>query len=203
MFRVPAKSIYTAYLIIACCCTSATPFATSVGDKKNKERLTPEAKGDPDNWKEFRSVSGECTVSMPNAPEHVKQVMPLSDEKQTLSYDIYLSSFEKSALYMLLVAKYPEMVSKVLEGQTTDLHLESFLNGLLSQNPENRLIFADLVDTQGTKGLDFFIQSGTTYFKGRAVIAKNTLYLIAMECERKNYSDHHFKHFINSFTLKR
>ena len=49
--------------------------------------------------------------------------------------------------------------------------------------------------------MDFFIQSDQIYFKGRAVQANNTLYLLAMECEVVNYSEDHCQYFIESFQL--
>ena len=39
------------------------------------------------------------------------------------------------------------------------------------------------------------------YFKGRAIMAENHLYLLAMECDVSNYQEGNFNHFINSFEL--
>ena len=151
-----------------------------------------------DGWKRFHSVQGECSISLPSPPEHVKQIMPLSEEGYNLRYDVYVAAHERKAVYMLLVAQYPAFITQ----SHAEMSLESFLNGLITQNPENKLIFADLIDFQGYKALDFFIQARGSYFKGRAVMANNNLYLLAMECDGKNYADHHFKHFIKSFELK-
>lgn len=150
------------------------------------------------NWKQFHSIQGSCSISLPSSPEHVKQIMPLSDDGYNLRYDVYISAFERKAVYMLLVAQYPPF----LDEAQADMSLESFLNGLITQNPENKLIFADLTEVQGYKALDFFIEAKGTYFKGRAVMANNNLYLLAMECNMKNYLDEHFNHFIGSFQLK-
>jgi len=49
-------------------------------------------------------------------------------------------------------------------------------------NPGNQLIF-------------------NVYFKGRALMIKNSLYLTAMECEIQNNDEAHFKQFIDSFKL--
>lgn len=152
-----------------------------------------------ESWKRFHSLPGSCSISLPSSPEHVKQIMPLTDEGHDLRYDVYVSAFEKKAVYMLLVAQYPPFVNQ----SHADMSLESFLNGLITQNPENKLIFADLIEVQGFKALDFFIEAKGTYFKGRAVMANNTLYLIAMECNMNNYLDDHFNHFIGSFELKK
>lgn len=149
------------------------------------------------NWKKFHSIPGKCMVSLPSNPEHVKQIMPFPEEGYELRYDVYVSAFEKKAMYMMLVAQYPPG----MDNNHTEQGLESFLNGLVSQNRSNKLIFADLTEVQGHKALDFFIESQGVYFQGRAVMANNTLYLLAMECEQKNYLKDHVVHFINSFEL--
>jgi len=71
----------------------------------------------------------------------------------------------------------------------------------VTQNHDNELIFADLINVQGHKALDFFIKSKGVYFKGRAIMAENNLYLLAMECEQNNYLEMHYTHFIESFEL--
>ena len=148
-------------------------------------------------WKKFHCVPGKCKVSLPSHPEHLKQIMPVSEEGYDLRYDVYVSAFEKKAVYMMLVAQYPPFMNESYVEES----LESFLNGLVTQNQDNKLIFADLTDFQGYKALDFFIDSKGIYFKGRAIMANNNLYLLAMECEHKNYLQEHFNHFINSFEI--
>ncbi|NGX51539.1 MAG: hypothetical protein K1060chlam2_01408 [Chlamydiae bacterium] len=146
-------------------------------------------------WKKFHSVHGKCMVSLPESPEHVKQIMPFPEEGYTLRYDVYVSTHQQKAVYMLLVAQYPPFINE----SHAEMSLESFLNGLVSQNHDNTLIFADLIEVDGHKALDFFIESKGVYFKGRAIMAENNLYLLAMECEVNNYTETTFNHFINSF----
>jgi len=150
-----------------------------------------------EGWKKFHSVHGKCMVSLPESPEHVKQIMPFPEEGYNLRYDVYVSAHEKKAIYMMMIAQYPPFINE----SHAEMSLESFLNGLVTQNHDNELIFADLVVIDGHKALDFFIQAKGTYFKGRAIMAENHLYLLAMECEVTNYLEGHFDHFINSFEL--
>ena len=160
--------------------------------------LTKENKVQPVyGWNKFHSVPGKCKVSLPAPPEHVKQVMPVPEEGYDLRYDVYVSAFQKKAVYMMLVAQYPPFMNESYVEES----LESFLNGLVMQNQDNKLIFADITAVQGYKALDFFIDSKGVYFKGRAIMANNNLYLLAMECEHKNYLQEHFNHFINSFEI--
>jgi len=149
------------------------------------------------SWKKFHSVHGKCLVSLPESPEHVKQMMPFPEEGYNLRYDVYVSAHEQKAIYMLLIAQYPPFINE----SHAEMSLESFLNGLVTQNHDNNLIFADLIEVQGHKALDFFIESKGVYFKGRAIMAENNLYLLAMECNVNNYLENHFNHFINSFEL--
>ena len=150
-----------------------------------------------ETWKRFHSVHGKCMVSMPQSPEHVKQIMPFPEEGYNLRYDVYVSPHEQKAVYMMLIAQYPPFINE----SHAEMSLESFLNGLVTQNHDNELVFADLTEVQGHKALDFFIKAKGVYFKGRAIMASNHLYLLAMECDHSNYLEGNFNHFINSFEL--
>ncbi len=158
---------------------------------------TPAPKRPSINWNEFHSVAGKCTVLFPAQPEHISEMMQLPEAGAQLRYDAYISSLNQDAVLMLLVAQYPEFV----DGNYAQLGLESFLNGILNHNPANQLLFADLVLVDGNQALDFFIRTGTVYFKGRAIMVKNSLYLMAMECDMQAYDEAHYTKFIDSFQL--
>lgn len=150
------------------------------------------------HWKKFHSVPGKCIVAFPETPEHVKQTMKLEEDDYDMHYDVYVATeLNKQAVFMVLIAQYPPYVNE----SCAELSLECFLNGILTQHPNNQLVFADLVDVQGHKGMDFFIKTKGMFFKGRAVMAGSNLYLVAMECEEANYKDHLFQYFISSFEL--
>ena len=149
------------------------------------------------SWKKFHSVQGNCAILLPESPEHVKQVMQFPEEGYDLRYDVYISPDKSEAVYMMLIAQYPPFINQ----SHAEMSLESFLNGLVTQNHDNNLIFADLIDVEGGKALDFFIESKGVCFSGRAIMAKNNLYLLAMECDMKNYEENNFYQFINSFEL--
>jgi len=153
------------------------------------------ATNDRASWAHTYCKEGNCKIAFPKEPEHMQQLMPVPEENTHLQYDVYLSGLEGQAVFMMLVAEYP---MKGMEAYT-EVNLENFLNGLLSQNPNNKLIFADITDFNGHKALDFFIRTKGVFFKGRAILANNHLYLIAMECEMQNYSEDRYNFFVNSF----
>lgn len=149
------------------------------------------------SWKEFHSVAGKCKVRFPDAPEHVSESLRMPEGGHELKYDAYISSMDQQTVFMLLIAQYPDFV----DSSYAQMSLESFLNGILTHNNQNQLIFADLILVNGNPGMDFFIRTGGVYFKGRAIMVKNSLYLMAMECEIKNYDEVYFKNFVESFHL--
>ncbi len=149
------------------------------------------------DWKDFQSECGQCKMLFPASPEHVSETMSVPEEGYEMSYDAYISASERESMFMLLIAKYPDFVDE----SYAQMSLETFLNGILTHNPSNQLIFADLSLVQGHEALDFFIRTGNVYFKGRAVMVKNSLYLMAMECEMQNYDEDHFTTFVESFEL--
>ena len=151
------------------------------------------------DWKKASSKEGKCSASFPKSPEHIKQKIPMKGEEKELQYYVYVADFDRKAVFMMLIAEYPGIVSE----ENAVKNLEHFLNTLIAQNANNKLLFADLIDVSGFPGMDFFIQSDQIYFKGRAIQANNTLYLLAMECEVVNYSEDHCQYFIESFQLEK
>lgn len=151
----------------------------------------------PVGWKEFHSSTGNCSMIFPADPEHISETMVMPDEGFELNYDAYISATDQQTVFMLLVAQYPEFVDETY----AQMSLEGFLNGILTHNPSNQLLFADLLLVNGHEALDFFIRTGNVYFKGRAVMVKNSLYLMAMECEIPHYDEVRYNQFVDSFKL--
>lgn len=193
--------------ILAIAVLSLSAMSLAVENKEESVLVAaPKAAEKPTNphdvlqWKKFHSVPGKCKISFPQTPEHVKQVMTLKEDNCDMQYDVYVSTEQnKDAVYMVLIAQYPSYVNE----SCAELSLECFLNGILTQHPDNELVFADLIDHQGHKGMDFFIKTKGLFFKGRAVMSGSNLYLVAMECEEKLYKEHRFTYFINSFELEK
>ena len=170
------------------------PFFLSADGEKAPSTEVGALKG---NWQEFHAMAGECKMKFPANPEHVSQKMTMPEEGYDLKYDAYISSMETKAIFMLLIAQYPDFVDE----RYAHMSLEAFLNGILTHNPNNQLLFADLVLVQGHEALDFFIRTGSVYFKGRALMVKNKLYLMAMECEMQHYDEGSYNTFVESFML--
>ncbi|MBI5274700.1 MAG: hypothetical protein HY860_06590 [Chlamydiales bacterium] len=147
------------------------------------------------SWLSTYSKEGNCKILFPSVPEHMQQLMPVPEQNTHLQYDVYVSGFEGEAVFMMLIAEYPV---QGMDGYA-EMNLENFLNGILSQNPNNKLIFADISEINGHKALDFFIRTKGVFFKGRAIMANNHLYLIAMECEMQHYNEDRYNYFVNSF----
>lgn len=148
-------------------------------------------------WPEFSATAGKCKMCFPSAPEHVSQKLTGPEPGYDLNYDAYISALDERTVFMLLVAQYPEFVDETY----AQMSLEAFLNGILTYNPENQLIFADLLLVEGHEALDFFIRTGSVYFKGRAIMVKNSLYLMAMECDVQIYDEQNYNKFVQSFKL--
>jgi len=151
----------------------------------------------PIGWKEFHSTPGNCSMSFPAEPEHISEKMTMPQEGFELKYDAYISSTDQQSVYMLLIAQYPDFVDE----SYAQMSLEGFLNGILTHNPGNQLLFADLLLVDGHEALEFHIRTGNVYFKGIAVMVKNSLYLMAMECEIPSYDEIRYKQFVSSFKL--
>ncbi len=151
------------------------------------------------DWHKIESMQGKCSMDFPAKAEHVAETMKIDEDGTELKYDAYISSSEAESVFMLLVAQYPDFVDE----EFAQMSLEAFLNGILTHGAGSQLLFADLVLVEGHEGLDFFIRTGANYFKGRCVMVKNQLYLMAMECKVSDYDETHYEKFVGSFLLKK
>ena len=76
-------------------------------------------------------------MMFPVEPEHISEKMAMPDEGFELTYDAYISASDKQTVFMLLIAQYPEFVDE----SYAQMSLEGFLNGILTHNPSNQLLF--------------------------------------------------------------
>jgi hypothetical protein len=152
--------------------------------------------GFSENWKELYSVGGKCKILFPSEVHHVEQYIPGSDDK-SLKYDLYISSLNENDLFFMIVAQYPMTIAKDKE----EVSLEGFLNGILNNKAQKNLISANFETFNGYKTLDFLVKDEGRFFKGKVFIIKNKLYLIAIECNEKYYTDEIYEKFTKSFSL--
>jgi hypothetical protein len=149
-------------------------------------------------WKKFHAREAKCQINFPNLPEHVSHKIEAPEGEYELKYDAYISSCAEDVVFILLVAQYPDYVDQTY----AQMSLEAFLNGILTYNPDNHLIFADLLLVNGHEALDFFIRAPGLFFKGRAIMVQNSLYLMAMECDVKCYDEEAYSEFVESLELQ-
>ncbi len=149
------------------------------------------------SWQKIFAKSGECHISFPTAPQMIQQTLPLSDGVNQLTYDVYLAPHEEKGVFLLLVATYPMPMS----GGHEVAGLEGLLNGIVGHNPENQLVFADIVDLHGHPAMNFLVEGGSSYFRGNALMVGNKLYLIAMEGHKGMMDEAVYNRFLQSFKL--
>lgn len=159
-------------------------------------RTLGHADGAP-SWQKTVAKSGECHIYFPSVPQKIEQTLPLADGVNRLSYDVYLAPHEDKGVYLLLIATYPMPLS----GGHEVAGLEGLLSGIVNHNPENNLVYADLIDKQGHPTVDFLVEGGTSYFRGQALMVENKLYLVAMEGIKGNMDEKAFERFLKSFKL--
>lgn len=150
------------------------------------------------SWTKIFSKSGECHISFPSAPQMIQQNLPLADGVNRLSYDVYLAPHEDKGVFLLLVATYPAPLS----GGHEIAGLEGLLNGIVSHNPENELVYADIIDLLGHPAMNFLVEGGNSYFRGQALMVGNKLYLIAMEGLKGQMDEAVYARFLKSFNLE-
>lgn len=146
-------------------------------------------------WKEFHSINGHCKISFPSIPKHFKEKFLLPKSKAQVSYDAYISPKGSQTVYMMLIANYPHKIEREQE----EISLESFVNGLVQKG--GQLVFANFIKWPKATAMEFFIHNNNVFFKGRAIMKHNKLYLIAVESIDDQYEEGQYHEFIDSFSF--
>ena len=141
--------------------------------------------------------TGDCRIAFPTLPQMIEQKLKLNEEGLHLAYDVYLAPYSEHAICVLLVAQYPKPIPQGSE----KIGLEGLLKGIVSQHPDNRLVFAKMVQMQGFPALNFKVESGKNFFRGQAVMVGSKLYMIAMEGVKQSFEESVFQRFLQSFHL--
>ncbi|MEC8306288.1 MAG: hypothetical protein VXZ72_00310 [Chlamydiota bacterium] len=144
------------------------------------------------HWKEFES-SNEWHVKLPSYPKHLHQVIEVPGG-ESLAYDIYLSTLDRHAAYIILSAD----ATPFLNQSHGHKGLENILNHLMNQK-KGKLISARLIEEDRDQGMDFFIDYQGIYFRGRVWLTPKKVYLLGMESNESHYPYEAFDHFVNSF----
>jgi hypothetical protein len=144
-------------------------------------------------WKEFRSECGNCSVAFPTSPKHMQEQFELPKTKAKVTYDAYISSNQPQTMFMMLIAKYPVAISSEYQR----VSLDGFINGLIQQG--GKVVYINLLNIPNATGVEFFIQNGNIYFKGKVIMKEDRLYLIAMESIDSQYKDNAYHKFVESF----
>jgi hypothetical protein len=150
-----------------------------------------------DGWKQIYTRTGDCRISFPSVPKMIQQALTVTEEGDKLTYDVYLAPLNEKALCLLLVAVYPFPLKNGHELAG----IEGLLNGIVGHHPENKLVFAKVIDRKGQQVVDFLVQSPSSYFRGQAMMRGNKLYLLAIEGKKGEQNEEVFTKFAESFSL--
>lgn len=146
------------------------------------------------DWHNFHSVIGKCDITFPIAPQHSSKDIPLNEE--VLKYDLYFAD-SNDVIFMMLIANYPAKIDPTKES----ISLEGFISGIMNHSKDNKLIYADFQEFQNRNALEFLISKENRYFKAKALINENKLYLLSIESDNMDLLDQSFDKFIGSFQL--
>ena len=149
------------------------------------------------NWHQVMTRSGDCAIDFPAAPKLIQQELNVSEQGHKLTYDVYLAPLDDQSLCLLLEAVYPY----ALKGGHELAGIEGLLNGIIGQSPDNKLLFAKVIEQNGHPTVDFLVQSPTSYFRGQALMVGNKLYLMAIEGISGSLDEESFNRFAQSFSL--
>lgn len=149
-------------------------------------------------WQTFKSKELKCEVSFPSKPNHIKQIIPLKEINSSINYNAFLSILEDDSVCMLVVADFPMPIIQSKQNQI----LENFLNGIINYRNEKKLKTTNFSKFNNLNALDFVLEKENRNFKGKAIINKNKLYLLAMEHDNFLNLDSTFETFLKSLKIQ-
>jgi len=142
-------------------------------------------------WKSYYAASGECTLSFPANPHHVREKL----QDKELTYDAYIAPASEKEIYMMLISDFPYLV----EAEDVKMSLQGFLLGMLKNNPNNELLFAEFIEQDNYLVLEFFVESDKGFFRGKTFIQRRKLYLLSMGQDKESYSEEKYNRFVKTF----
>lgn len=153
--------------------------------------------GQFDDWRLYRSDSGNFTVMMPgltqNATETAKD--PRSNEKRR--YEMYVAQRANGNIFMITLITFPSSADLI-----DPSHLfESVMSEMLAANPDNQLESKEEKVVNNKQTFDFVIQGKEVKSQNQAFINGKTLYLLSYMSKPAMYDKKEFDYFVNSFTL--
>lgn len=179
----------------------ATENTSQGGSQLSKETVT-KSDDSKDTWKSFTSSKGNFTIKLPTEPQEIEQKIDIPKTDLSILYQTYLSEPEENAVYVVSVWTYPPEIDM----SRPEVNLQDGFGGMLSALPGAEVLYMQMKDFQGYKGLEFLVKSEDIFFRGMLFLANNVLYQIftvykdgtrqEMEEMEKNY-----EHFMGSFHL--
>lgn len=147
-------------------------------------------------WINYTSDKADFTASLPVQPKRTTDSTPITNTSITAETNGYDSTLADGESYVINVTKYVGATSvdaqKVLEGA---------LNGMVSSNAGNKLVSSGNTKVGNNSAMDYLIQNGTTYLKGRLVVRDAILYQLMYQYEGTQYNESNYNEFISKFTL--
>lgn len=150
------------------------------------------------DWKLFRSVDGQFSVSLPVLPQHASEAVPLGTGHGSIKYDMYLSQDRNGATFMISQIQYPldfetpnvaellaNVATEVLKGNSNN-KLKNQKNGLFQSHPS----------------LDFVIENNDVVIIAKAIFDGRTMYVLTLIDRANENIEKIFDRFINSFQLQ-
>lgn len=150
------------------------------------------------DWKLFRSMDGQFSVSLPVLPQHASEAVPFGNGQSSIKYDMYLSQDRSGATFMISQIQYPgdfetPNVAELLANVATEV---------LKGNSNNKLKNQKQTLFQSYPSLDFVIENNDVIIIAKAIFDGRTMYVLTLIDKTNESAEALFNKFVESFQLK-
>jgi hypothetical protein len=149
------------------------------------------------DWHEFSSPLGQFKVLLPTLPQRVMDKIVDPKTKAVRQYDTYISAKDENTAFIINRIVLPEKV----EENSIESVLISIVNEILARNQDNKLKMVHLGDFRNNKSLDFVVENENVTIGGKAILHRDTIYVLSMIAKNGMFNPEEYNFFINSFMI--
>lgn len=158
--------------------------------------IIPQTVNMPAGWQSFNASDGSFSILLPSKPTHNSQQANGSGGI-TYIYNSYLVSLSSTTAFIIVNYVY----SSPIDVSNPEALLKKYANAFLNSQQGSALVSSASGSYESYPSLDFLIQIGSYYYKGRFILVNQIPYMLAETYAPGTYDDQYYQAFINSFRV--
>ena len=171
-----------------------SPNAGNVPPSSAKQSVNADL---PEQWKEYRSPSKRFAVSLPSAPQHAVESVPIPSSDEKIRYDMFLAQSRRGTVYMVNIIDYPPSV----DCSDVESVFGKSLSEIVAGNPANKIFKTERTTLFDCPAMDFVIVNPEATMYGRSLLKGNSLFILSVADNDPQKAKEAFQTLADSFRM--